>query len=151
MALRFWAEKFPNPQIFVLQLDQSCTNAFKKNRDAAKNAEVQLFRSSASLFQELGEGGEAIHYLNLTVWDGLATPQAFFPAILSKVEHLHFSYKFHPKNGKNPAALFRHLEEVGFDYFTQAEQPCRRPMFQWVEQKPVAQTINVWAKNKIEK
>ncbi len=146
MALRFWAEKFPNPRFFVLQPDQSCTDALKKNRDAAKNAEVQFFRSSASLFQALGEGGEAIHYLNLPVWDGLATPQAFFPAILPKVEHLHFAYKFHPKNRKQPTALFRHLEETGFDYFTQAEQTYHRPMFQWVEQKPVEQTIDVWAK-----
>ena len=109
MSLRFWAEKFPNPRIFVLQPDQSCIDALKKNRDAAKNAEVQLFRSSASLFQELGEKIEAIHYLNLPVWDGLSTAQAFFPCVLPKVEHLHFSYKYHPKNGKHPTSLFRHL------------------------------------------
>jgi hypothetical protein len=89
--------------------------------------------------------------LNLPVWDGTVSPHEFFPNFLPKVEHLHFCYKFHPKNGKNPTALFRYLEEAGFDYFTQAEQPYRRPMFQWVEQKPVEQTIDVWAKNKIEK
>gem|GEM_PF-1382328 len=147
LALRFWAEKFPNPRIFVLQPDQSCIDALKKNREAAKNAEVQFFRSSASLFQELGEGGEAIHYLNLTVWDGLATPQAFFPAVLPKVEHLRFSYKFHPKNRKYPTALFRYLEEAGFDYFTQAEQLYRQPMFEWVNPKPVEQIVFVWAKH----
>ena len=147
MALRFWAGKFPSPRIFVLQPDQSCTDALKKNRDAAKNAEVQFFSSPASLFQVLGEGVEAIHYLNFPVWDGLTTPQAFFPAILPKVEHLHFSYKFHPKNRKQPTALFRHLEEAGFDYFAQAEQPYRRPMFEWVNPKPVEQTVFVWAKH----
>ena len=151
MSLRFWAEKFPNPRVFVLQPEPGCSHALEKNREAAKNAEVQFFSSPASLFQELGEKIEAIHYLNLPFWDGTAAAQEFFPSVLSKVEHLHFSYKFHPKNGKNPTALFRHLEEVGFDYFTQGEQSYRRPMFQWVEQKPVEQTIDVWAKNKIEK
>lgn len=146
MALRFWAEKFPSPRIFILQPDQGCTNALDKNREVAKNAEAQIFSSTASLFQAPGEGIEAIHYLNLPLWDGAAAPQEFFPAVLPKVEHLHFSYKIHPKIGKNPTALFRYLEEAGFDYFTQAEQPYRRPMFQWVEQKPVAQTINVWAR-----
>jgi|GEM_PF-5149190 len=43
------------------------------------------------------------------------------------------------------------LEEAGFDYFTQAEQPYRRPIFEWVNPKLVEQTIDVWAKNKIEK
>lgn len=151
MALRFWTEKFPNPRIFVLQPGTGCSDALEKNRAAAKNAEVQFFSSTASLFQVLGEDVGGIHYLNLPVWDGLATAQAFFPCVLPKVEHLHFSYKFHPKNGKNPTALFQYLEEAGFDFFTQAEQPYRRPMFQWVEQKPVEQTIYVWAKNKIEK
>ena len=151
MALRFWAEKFPNPRAFLLLPDQESTDALKKNRDAAKNAEVQFFCSSASLFQALGEDVGEIHYLNLPAWDGTASTQEFFPAGLPKVEHLHFSYKYHPKNGKHPTALFRHLEETGFDYFIQAEQACRRPMFQWVEPKPVGQTIDVWAKNKIEK
>jgi hypothetical protein len=151
MSLRFWAENFPNPRVLVLQPETGCSDALEKNRGAAKNAEVQFFRSSASLFQALGEDVGEIHYLNLPVWDGTAAAQEFFPAVLPKVEHLHFSYKFHPKNGKHPTALFRHLEEVGFDYFTQAEQPYRRPMFQWVEPKPVEQTIDVWAKNKIEK
>ncbi len=94
---------------------------------------------------------EAIHYLNFPLWDEAAAPQELFPAVLLKVEHILFSYKFHPKNGKHPTALFRHFEEACFDYFTQAGQPCRRPMFQWVEQKPVEQMIDVWAKNKIEK
>jgi hypothetical protein len=151
MSLRFWAEKFPNPRIFVLQPDQGRTDALEKNREAAKNAEVQFFNSSASLFQALGEDVGEIHYLNLPDWNGTVSPQDFFPNFLPKVEHLHFSHKFHPKNGAHPTALFRHLEETGFDYFTQAEQACRRPMFQWVEPKPVEQTIDVWAKNKIEK
>ena len=151
MSLRFWAEKFPSPRIFVPQPETGCSDALEKNRAAAKNADVQFFSSSASLFQVLGEDVEAIHYLNLPVWDGMASTQEFFPAVLPKVEHLHFSYKFHPKNGKHPTVLFRHLDETGFDYFTQAEQPYRRPMFQWVEQKPVEQTIDVWAQNKIEK
>ena len=151
MSLRFWAEKFPNPRIFVLQPDQGRTDALEKNRGAAKNAEVQFFTSPASLFQVLGEDVGEIHYLNLPVWNRTLSPQDFFPNFLPRVEHLHFSYKFHPKNGAHPTVLFRHLDETGFDYFTQAEQPYRRPMFQWVEQKPVEQTIDVWAKNNIEK
>ena len=151
MALRFWAEKFPSPQVSLLQPEKGCSDALEKNRGAAKNAEVQFFPSTDSLFQALGERIEAIHYLNLPVWDGAAAPQEFFPAVLPKVEHLHFSYKFHPKNGVQPTALFHHLQEAGFDYFTQAEQAYRRPMFRWVEQKPLDQTIDVWAKNMIEK
>lgn len=151
MSLRFWAEKFPNPRVFVLQPETGWSDALEKNREAAKNAEVQFFSSTASLFQALGEDVGEIHYLNLPVWDGTASTQEFFPAGLPKVEHLHFSYKYHPKNGKHPRALFRHLEEAGFDYFTQAEQPYRRPMFEWVNPKLVEQTIDVWAKNKIEK
>lgn len=150
MALRFWAEKFPNPRVFILQPETGCSDALEKNREAAKNAEVQFFSSTASLFQALGEDVGEIHYLNLPAWNGTVLAHEFFPAILPKVEHLHFSYKFHPKYGKQSTVLLRHLEETGFDCFTQAEQTYRRPMFQWVEQKPVEQMIDVWAKRSYE-
>jgi hypothetical protein len=146
MSLRFWAEKFPNPRVFVLQPETVWSDALEKNREAAKNADGQFFSSSASIFQALGEDVGEIHYLNLPAWDGAASTQEFFPAGLPKVEHLHFSYKYHPTIGKHPTAIFRHLEEAGFDYFTQAEQPYRRPMFEWVSAKRLEQSVFVWAR-----
>jgi hypothetical protein len=146
MAMRFWAEKFPNPRVFILKPGTGCSDALDKNRAAAKNAEVQFFSSSDSLFQALGANVGEIHYLNLPPWDGTVSPQKFFLPFLPKVEYLHFSYKFHPKNRTHPTALFRYLEEAGFDYFTQAEQSYRRPMFEWVSPQILKQSVFVWSK-----
>jgi hypothetical protein len=146
VALRFWAAKFPNPRVWVTNQQHGLSQAFKRNHEMARNAEVRIFDDIAAVRMDLDgvEGG--LQFLNLPVWDGITPPEEFLPVGLRGAEHLHFRYLLTPQSDSKPMEMMAFIERQGFRVIMQTDTSRRRPMFQWVEKQPQSVPVGVWGR-----
>ena len=150
VALRFWAAKFPNPRIWVTKQQHGLSQAFERNCEMARNAEVRIFDDIAAMQMALDgvEGG--LQFLNLPAWDGITPPEEFLPVGLRGAEHLHFRYLLTPQSESKPMEMMAFIERLGFRVIMQTDTSPRRPMFQWVEKQPQSTPVGVWGRRNLE-